>query len=97
MQSGRANVRYGMIRPGYVLYSPMSVQSLNSGAAIAIGGKVEIERITAKSRNFIGKRSRARAYAANDPTSKARKVVIPVTMVLLRSADVKSEFSKIDW
>jgi hypothetical protein len=39
----------------------MSVQSLKTGAAIAIGGKVVIERITASSRNFIGKRSRARA------------------------------------
>jgi hypothetical protein len=39
----------------------MSVQSLKIGAAIAIGGKVEIDRITARIRNFRGKRSRASA------------------------------------
>ena len=64
------------------------------GAAIAIGGKVEIDRMTASSRNLRGNRRRASAYAANEPTINAKTVVTVVTMRLFRSAEVKSPFLK---
>src|SRR3954467_8267911 len=71
MLSGSANVRYGRIRPIHVLKMPMSDHSLNSGAAIAICGNVEIvstmPRITNLPRSF----SRARAWAQKDPTPSA--------------------------
>ena len=50
-----------MIRPGSVLNRPMSVHSLNTGVAIAIGGNVVIDRTSASSANFIGNFSRASA------------------------------------
>ena len=52
MVSGSANVRYGMIRPISVLKRPMSDHSLNSGAAIAICGNVEIDSTIARITNL---------------------------------------------
>ena len=69
---------------------------MNTGAAIAIGGNVVIERITPSSRNFIGKRSRASAYAAKEPITSAIAVVVKLMIALLRSACVKSLFLKIE-
>ena len=59
--SGSANVRYGMISPIHVLKIPMSDHSLNSGAAIAICGKVEIVSTMARIRNLPRSFSRASA------------------------------------
>src|SRR5689334_3890470 len=75
----------------------MSVHSLKTGAAIAIGGKVEIDRTIARIANLPLKRSRASAYAANAPNTSDRIVALPATITLLRSACVKSLFLKIDW
>ena len=61
MASGSEKQRYGMIRPGSVLNSPMSVHSLKIGAAIAIAGNVVIERISARIQNFPRSFSRASA------------------------------------
>src|ERR687885_26439 len=95
MLSGSANVRYGMISPIQVLKIPMSDHSLNSGAAIAICGNVEIVSTTARMIALPVSRRRASAYAQNEPTARDRAVVMNATATLLRSALVKSGFSKI--
>src|SRR3954447_6561790 len=74
----------------------MSVQSLNTGAAIAIGGNVEIDRMIARIANLPPERSPASAAAANEPKTSDRIVALPATITLLRSACVKSLFLKID-
>src|SRR3954447_11121045 len=95
MLNGRANVRYGMISPRQVLNSPMSDHSLNSGAAIAICGNVEMDRTIARITYLKRSFSRASAYAQKDPTASASTVVDIATTALLRSAFVKSGFWKI--
>src|SRR3954449_8002726 len=74
----------------------MSVHSLNTGAAMAIGGNVEIDRISASRRNLRGKFSRASAYAAVEPIVSAMTVETPATIRLLRSAFVNAAFEKIE-
>ena len=96
MVSGSANVRYGMIRPVQVLNRPMSDHSLNSGAAMAICGNVEIVRTIASMMLLPPIRRRASAYAQNAPTMIEKNVVSNATAALLRSACVKSGFLKID-
>ena len=74
----------------------MSVHSLNSGAAIAIGGNVVVERMIARIRNLNLKRSRASAYAAKEPIVSAINVEQPETIALVFKAVVKSAFLKIE-
>ena len=50
-----------MIRPMRVSYSPKSFQIWKIGAAIAISGNVEIDRMIARIRNLRLKRRRASA------------------------------------
>src|SRR5215218_4243164 len=95
MVSGRAKVRYGMTRPGIVLYRPTSRHSLKIGAAIAICGNVEIDSTTARIRNLRFILSRASAYAQNEPTMSDSAVVTRATIALFFSAIVKFESLKI--
>src|SRR3954452_14089604 len=97
MVRGRVRVRYGMIRPVQVLNSEMSDHSLNSGAAVAICGNVEVVRTIAAMMLLPPMRRRASAYAQNAPPMIEKTVVSNATAALLRSAFVKSGFLKIAW
>src|SRR4029078_10142658 len=95
--SGSANVRYGITRPGIVLYRPMSRHSLKIGAAMVICGNVVIVSTIARIANLNRILRRASAYAQNEPTISASAVVARATMALFLSAFVKFESLKIDW
>ena len=85
-----------MIRPVQVLNRPMSDHSLNSGAAMAICGNVEIVRTIARMMLCRDPQARQRVRAER-PDHDREDVVVQRHDALLRSAFVKSGFLKIAW
>ena len=89
IDSGSANVMYGMISPGHVSYRPIWRHRLYSGPTSDICGNIATPSVTARMIVFPGKSRRAIAYAAEDASTTARNVEISAIPIELRSAAVK--------
>src|SRR5690242_15754893 len=76
IDSGSANVMYGMISPGHVSYRPIWRHRLYSGPTSEICGKSATPSVTARMICLPGKSRRAIAYAAADAISTARHVAM---------------------
>src|SRR3954451_2106977 len=84
-----------MIRPGQVSKMWIAVSILNSGVTSAICGNIETSSDIATMVRLPGKSSRAMAYAAMVPSTRAMNVEIRQMPIELISERTKSSFWKI--